>query len=208
MNRLRLVAAGGVLAVCAAGCHNPNRPAASAGNTPPAHGDVIQNPDRARANTEQAYHLIEKEKYAQAEPILKQAIELDPMYGPAHNDLGLVYFHLGRMYEAAWEFENAGTLMPKQPAPRNNLGLVLEESGELKEAQAAFEKAVELAPDNPEYLGNLARARIRLGLEDAQTLHLLQELLLRDTRPDWLDWERANLLRIRGVLERPPTTAP
>jgi Flp pilus assembly protein TadD len=205
MKRIYGNCAGLILALMAIpGCHQ--QPAQGGGSA--LHGDVVQNTEQARAETERAVQLTSEGKYAQAEPILKRAIQLDPMYGPAHNDLGLVYFHENRLYDAAWEYENAAKLMPRQPQPRNNLGLVLEQAEQLKEAVAAYTEAWQLAPDNPEYIGNLARARIRLGDKDEETIKLLQDLVLRDTRPDWVEWARSNLLRLRGtILESRPKTS-
>lgn len=196
-------------ALCAGGGCQPHKPAVSpVGSGAPVSGDVTRSTEQARAETARAYELICKGKYAQAEPVVKRAIEYDPMYGPAHNNAGLVYYQQGRLYDAAWEFEKAIKLMPGQPQPRNNLGLVLEQAGRAPEAVASYEQAVKLAPDSPEYVGNLARARVRMGDRDAQTQELLGKLLLIDTRPAWLDWARSSLLRIRGANPEDATTRP
>ena len=42
-----------------------------------------------------------------AEKLLKQALTADIGYGPAHNNLGKVYYHRQNFYLAAWEFEYA-----------------------------------------------------------------------------------------------------
>jgi Flp pilus assembly protein TadD len=198
--------------VALSGCHANTQEAAHPVGSGIARGNVIANTDGARADTDRAYQMILEGKYSAAEPALKEAVVFDPMYGPAHNDLGLVYFRLNRLYDAAWEFEDAAKLMPKQPQPENNLGLVLEQAEQLPEAIAAYTKAYHLEPSNPEYIGNLARAHVRLGDKDDETRRLLQELVLRDTRPDWSDWARVNLLRLRGsILEGPiitPMTQP
>ena len=124
---------------------------------------------RAKELNEQAFKLLDEAKYDQAEKLLRDAVAADAMFGPARNNLGLVYYHTDRLYEAAWEFENAIRLMPYQPEPRNNLGLVLERAGKLTTAADAYAKARELEPDNPQYIGNLARAKIRNGDHDEQT---------------------------------------
>ena len=169
-------------------------------------GDVARNTQRAQEETDRAYTLINEGRYADAEPILKRALVADPMYGAARNDLGLVYFHLNRLYEAAWEFQNAAKLMPRQGQPQNNLGLVMEQAGKTDEALRAYAKATELEPDNSEYAGNLARARIRLGLRDEETRRLLEVVVLRDRRADWVDWARFNLTRQRSPVSAPDTT--
>src|SRR5882762_8985015 len=137
----------------------------------------------AKKENDHALHLLDEGKLEEAESHLKRALEVDVMYGPAHNNMGLVYYHQGKLYPAAWEFQSAIKLMPYQPEPRNNLGLV-------------FEKARQLEPDNPEYLGNLARARVRRGDRDIETKKLLEELVMKDSRPQWSQWARVNLLRM------------
>jgi Tfp pilus assembly protein PilF len=206
MTAARMVLAIGLVATCAAGCHAPTPSPLASGQ--PARGDVTRNTAAARAETDRALRLIGQQKFAEAEPVLQIAIENDPSYGPAHNNLGLVYYQLGRLYDAAWEFQNAIKLLPNEPQPHNNLGLVLESALKLKEAEAAYTEAHRLAPQHPEYAGNLARVRIRLGERDEETRRLLQIVILTDTRPDWVDWAKSNLTRLRPPIpdETEPTT--
>ncbi len=195
MKYLRLVI-GLWVAALLVGCQ-PKK--AEVGSGPPARGNVIRDTSAARADTEKAYGLIHEGKYADAEPLLRRAIEADPTYGPAHNDLGIIYYHNERLYEAAWEFQNAIKLMPGQPQPHNNLGLVLESALRLQEAEKAYQEAHDLEPQNPEYAGNLAKLRLRLGEHDEQTRKLLEVVVMGDTRPDWLDWAKFNLARLQTL---------
>jgi Tfp pilus assembly protein PilF len=153
---------------------------------------------RARAENDRAFELLRKGKYSEAESLLKKSVEADVMFGPARNNLGLVYYHTNRLYQAAWEFENAIRLMPHQPEPKNNLGLVLERAGKLEMASESYGRAMEIEPDNPEFIGNLARARIRQGDRGEETRKLLEQLVLKDPRPDWTHWARMNLMRINA----------
>jgi Flp pilus assembly protein TadD len=96
--------------------------------------------------------------------------------------------------------------MPQRPEPKNNMGLVYESVGRIDEAQAQYDAALVLSPDNAELIGNLARARIRKGLLDDRTRELLENLVLKDTRPDWVAWARERLV----LLPKPsaPPDAP
>jgi Flp pilus assembly protein TadD len=181
-----------LLAVCFGCKSTPRAPGAEAPGRDPA---------RARELNDKAFALIQQNNLGEAERILREAIAVDPMFGPARNNLGLVYYQSDRLYEAAWEFENAIRLMPYQPEPRNNLGLVLEKAGKVSGAADAYAKAREMEPDNPEYVGNLARARVRRGDRDDETRLLLEEVVSKDPRPQWNYWARMNLYR----LERPTT---
>ena len=91
--------------------------------------------------------------------------------------------------------------MPNQPEPPNNLGLVYEAAGKLDEVADAYGKAV-LEPDNVEALGNLVRAKVRRGDRDPSVRALLNKLVLRDTRPEWLAWEKRFLVRLESPGRR------
>jgi Tfp pilus assembly protein PilF len=146
--------------------------------------------DLATQRVNQALGYIQEGRWDQAEKRLRQAIEADIMFGPAHNNLGKVHYHQQRYYEAAWEFEYAAKLMPHRPEPRNNLGLVFEAVGRTDSAVEAYTRALELEPENPQLLGNLARARVRRGDRDESMRQLLSKLILNDTRSEWVQWAR------------------
>src|SRR4051794_27910357 len=92
------------------GCSSSRHERVSVEGTAAAARDTA----RARELNEKAYQLIEQEKFADAEKLLRDAVAADAMFGPARNNLGLVYYHTDHLYEAAWEFENAIRLMPYQ----------------------------------------------------------------------------------------------
>ena len=191
------------LAFLLAGCaSNGNGPTVTAS---PAGPDTAL----ARQENDRAYALIQQRKYDDAERILRRAVDADVMFGPARNNLGLVYFHQGKLYPAAWEFQNAIRLMPYQPEVRNNLGMVFEHARKFDDAVEAYEKARKMEPDNPVYLGNLARAKIDRGDRDDETRKLLQEIVFKDPRPEWRDAAQLELVRFSTrPADRGPTTLP
>ena len=190
-----------IAALLLAGCNSPaSRPAAGRYETvAPAPN---RNAELARRENARAVALMDSGDHAAAEAALKAALAADVMCGPAHNNLGKVYFRQGKLYLAAWEFQYAMKLMPNQPEPPNNLGLVFEAAGKLDDATESYGKAVALEPDNIQALGNLARARVRRGDRDADLRALLEKLVLRETRPDWLAWERDVLSRLKADAGR------
>jgi Tfp pilus assembly protein PilF len=181
--------------------------AASAKKNADAYETIGKDPrrdaDLARIENSRAVVLLDKGDYDGAEAALKAALVADIMCGPAHNNLGKVYFHKKKLYMAAWEFQYAMKLMPNQPEPLNNLGLVFEATGKLDEAADSYTKAVTLEPDNVQAMGNLARAQVRRGDRDDTVRALLQKLVLRETRPDWLTWERNTLSQLQGRPAEP-----
>lgn len=170
--------------------------------------DRRRDTDKAVARTTQANVSLEAGKLEDAEAALKAALVADLFYGPAHNTLGVVYYRQKRFYLAAWEFQYAAKLMEDRPEPRNNLGLVFEAIGKFGQAAEHYREALRLGPDNPQFLGNLARCRIRDNQRDAETRELLEELIAKDTRPAWVEWARMQLLKIpQAGKPRPPTGA-
>jgi len=161
-------------------------------------------------NTERALDLersgvafLAEGKNAQAQSAFEQAIAVDPGCGPAHNNLGKIYLGQQRFYQAAWEFESARKLLPTRPEPENNLGMVFERTGKIDLAVDHYTKAHGLAPDQCEILGNLVRARIRRGDRDATLKDLLSQLVLRESRPDWLAWAKEKLATLVGMQADP-----
>jgi tetratricopeptide (TPR) repeat protein len=155
--------------------------------------DPNHDTEAAKAHNAQAIKLLEKDKTDKAEQLLQKALIADVTYGPAHNNLGRLYFLQEKHYLAAWEFEYAIKLMPERCEPYNNLGLVYETAGKFNEAIEAYESARKLQPSNPEILGNLARARLRRGDPAADVRPLLADLSYFDTRPCWVAWAREQL---------------
>ena len=98
-------------------------------------------------------------------------MKANPNYGPLHNNMGIVCYRDGKLYDAAREFDQASPLMPTLAEPRNNLGMVMEKVGRYDDAIAAYGKAHDLQPDSGMYLGNLLRARVRHGDNDPGHAH-------------------------------------
>ena len=116
---------------CISGCTTPASNARSNGYQTVAK-EPRQDAEVARQENARAVVLMEKPDNAAAESALKAALEADIMCGPAHNNLGKVYYRQGKLYLAAWEFQYAMKLMPNQSEPPNNLGLVFEAAGKAR----------------------------------------------------------------------------
>ena len=159
--------------------------------------DPQRNTEAAKAKNADGIDQLEAGDYPAAEAVLKEALVEDIFFGPAHNNLGKAYFHQKKYYLAAWEFQYAGKIMPKKAEPKNNLGLVFEAVGKLDEAVAEYSGARGLEPDNTDVLGNLARAKVKRGDGGEELRTLLEEVLLKDSRPSWSSWAREELARLR-----------
>jgi tetratricopeptide (TPR) repeat protein len=157
--------------------------------------------EKAKAKNELAIHFAEKGRWDKAERALNESLLADVTFGPAHNNLGKLFFSQGKYYQAAWEFEYAHKLMPEQFEPLLNLGLVYETVGKPNEAIEMYGKTLELQPKNPEAIGNLARVRMRNGEPASAVRPLLSDLVFLDTRPAWTNWAREQLAMMRPTSE-------
>lgn len=151
----------------------------------------VRNQQLAAELTNKATDLLFDEP-VKAEGILRQALQADLYYGPAHNNLGVLHLNRGELYEAAEEFDWARRLMPGHPDPRINLGLALERGGKIGDALDAYASALEVYPNHLPAVQALARCQIRYGQRDEWTDELLQDIVYRGT-PDWKSWARGQL---------------
>ena len=165
--------------------------------------DPRRDTQAARQHNARAVKLLQDGKLTAAEVELKAALAADLFFGPAHNNLGTVYYEQEKYYLAAWEFQYAARLMPNRPKPRSNLGLVFEAVGKLDEATKWYEEALQLAPDAVETVGNLARVYVRRNRKDDRTRELLTKIVMKDNRPEWIAWAKDRL----ALMGQPPPRA-
>ncbi|QDU34569.1 Photosystem I assembly protein Ycf3 [Poriferisphaera corsica] len=159
---------------------------------------TYQSPVKAKADQAQkaadlnssAVNYIEQNNLNRAEQLLKEALTEDMTYAPAHNNLGLVYYRLHQYYTAAWEFEYAAKLMDNAAEPLNNLGMVYEAVGQYKKAHDYYKQAYQADSENVQVIANFARNHVRQGLRNDQLRDLLEEIVLRDDRNEWVAWAR------------------
>jgi len=203
MSRLAWILPAAVaLAAAASGCHS-QRAAAPTPEYQTTATDPRRDTDTARRLNSEGVALAQQGKLEEAEKTLKQALAADMFFGPAHNNLGTVCYRQKKYYQAAWEFQYAAKLMPGKAEPKNNLGMVYETVGKLDEAAKSYEEALALEPDTPSIAGNLARVYVRANRTDDRTRQLLSDIVLKDTRPDWVTWAREQLA-ILGQSEATP----
>ena len=155
--------------------------------------ESTRNTYEAQRLSKEAADLIAEDP-ARAEQLLRDALTADLFYGPAHNNLGVLYLKQGKLYEAANEFEWARKLMPGHPDPRLNLALTLEEAGQLDEAIQTYETALAVYPGHVPTLQALARVSAAELPGEPRTRELLEQITLKGESPGWRDWARKRLL--------------
>lgn len=117
--------------------------------------------------------FIEQGNPEQAEKHLRRALEINPQYPEALNDLGTLLTSAGKYPEAVGHFSNALTLNPNYSEAHNNLALALTHLNRFPEAIDHYKTAISLNPLFPKALNNLGAALAQLGrLEDAKPYFL------------------------------------
>jgi predicted Zn-dependent protease len=184
LGRRAIGAASLVLAACSSSGHGPYEP----------NDEGDRNAIRAQELTAKAIDVAEKDPQ-KSERLLRDALTADLYYGPAHNDLGVLFFRQNKLYEAANEFEWARKLMPGHPDPRLNLALTLERAGHVAEAFAAFDAALEVAPEHVPTMQAYARLAVRRGRRDERVLAMLKSIELHGENEQWRNWAMSQITR-------------
>lgn len=92
---------------------------------------------------------------AAAEAAFRRATEIQPNYGEAHCNLGLLLFGQRRLAEAETAYRRAIAEKPSLAEAHSNLGLLLYELKRLDEAEASYRLAIALEPNYAEACSNL-----------------------------------------------------
>jgi len=109
--------------------------------------------------------IIAQERGNQQQAVMRfrQAIRLQPNYGPSRLLLGSSLLTLGKNEDAFRELKRAVILMPDQPPARLELAKAYEATGNWMAAVQELQKLVTLAPDNAEYSYQLGKALTKLS---------------------------------------------
>ena len=129
---------------------------------------------------------------ASAERLLRDALTADIFFGPAHNNLGVVFLSEHKLYEAASEFEWAKKLLPDSPDPRVNLALCLEQAGRVDDAIEAYETAMQVRPSYLPAVQGIACLMLRSGKSDERVGAWLEDIAMRCDDATWREWAIAS----------------
>jgi tetratricopeptide (TPR) repeat protein len=105
----------------------------------------------------------QKADHQQAVTRFRQALALQPDYGPSRLLLGVSLLAVGKNSESIRELKRAVSLMPEQPQSHLQLAKAYEASEDWLSAAQQLQRVVELAPREPEYSYQLARAWTQLS---------------------------------------------
>jgi tetratricopeptide (TPR) repeat protein len=105
--------------------------------------------------------IDERDRPAEALPVLREALRISPDDADARYNLGLALLRLGRSAEARVAFEEALALTPADADARYMLGLALLRLGRHREAAGHFETVLAKDPDYKDARIQLAIARAK-----------------------------------------------
>lgn len=157
--------------------------------------EVSRSTVEAEALSRKAADLIDSDP-AKAEALLRESLTKDLFFGPAHNNLGVLFLKQEKLYEAAGEFEWAKKLMPGHPDPRVNLGITLERAGKTDEAIESYEAALETWPDYLPAVEGIASLTLRSGRSDQRLAGWLKQIAMQAIEPSWREWSHVRAGRI------------
>jgi protein O-GlcNAc transferase len=133
---------------------------------------------------QQAMHLHQTGRLAEAETVYRRILQLDPGNADANHLLGVIAHHGGNPGDAEALIREALKHHPNSAAARNNLGNVLRDLGRLAEAEESYRISVKLAPRVPEPLNNLGCTLKDLGRLDEAEEVLHQAVAIK---PDYVE---------------------
>lgn len=138
-------------------------------------GEAAEEADRL---AQEGYELVEAEDFADAESVLRRAVELNPDHLEAWNNLGRSLLGLGRVEEAEEAFRRQLDVAPFHDHAHNNLGLALQRQERIEEAEDAFRRQLDVVPLHEYANANLGGLLARSGREEQALTYLERGLKL------------------------------
>ena len=128
---------------------------------------VTKSPNKARPNYNLGWVYANKKGDIDAAiDSYRIAIEINPKYSEAYNNLGLAYRLKGDLEGAIAAFYKAIEATPNRAEPYSSLGLAFLNQGRNADAIKVLSRAIELDPRNQAATNNLGLAHARMGRED------------------------------------------
>jgi len=137
-------------------------------------------------------------RLAEAEPLYRQILAVQPSHADALHFLGVLAHQVGRSDVAAEMIPKAIALCPGNPAAHSNLGDVYRKLGRRGEAIASFRTAIRLKPDYAEAYSNLGNVLCEQGQPEEAAAACSTAIRLR---PDYAE-AHSNLGNALRAMDR------
>lgn len=130
-----------------------------------------------------------------------RVVELAPDWIEAHINLGVAYYQMGQLSDAATAFRHAVAIDPLSGISHYDLGCTLEELGDLDGAIEHLQRAARAMPAHADVHFNLALVQEKRGEKRLAREHWLLYLRYAPNGP-WADQARARLRQNSGARRR------
>ncbi|MBX3651687.1 MAG: tetratricopeptide repeat protein [Burkholderiales bacterium] len=124
---------------------------------------IAGQPDSAQARHLCARALMALQRHAEALPLLKVAVDIDPALADAHGDLARIRFEAGDHQAAEKHARDAVAAQPAEARFREVLADVLQATGRDRDALTELFAALEFAPERQDLLLRLCAGLDRAG---------------------------------------------
>lgn len=148
-------------------------PAAPAAEAPPAPQKVVKTTEtgilcpttseEARQAYNNAFSLKRQGKLREAEEAYRKAIQFDPKYCDAMDNLGVLLRGRGELDEAAEWYRRSLAVKPDNPVAHQDLAVVYSIKGDRAKTEAEYRWLIEHDPTNPEGYYGLGNSRLAAG---------------------------------------------
>ena len=120
-------------------------------------------PSEAKWYFDRAVALDRSGRHKETEESYRLALEREPLYGPALNNLASILLHRGELEEAIGYFRLFASLRPEMARAHSNLALALGRKGEVDEALESFQRALDIDPNDQQVWGSLGAFHFHRG---------------------------------------------
>lgn len=129
--------------------------------------------------------LQQNGKFAEAQKLYERAIELDPKYCDAMDNLGQILRQQNKIDEAILWYKKSLEVKPDNTVALQNLALAYNFQGETQKAIETYEALTKIAPENPEGYFGLGSIYYRLEQPEKAISYLLtaEKLYTQESSP-------------------------
>jgi Flp pilus assembly protein TadD len=113
----------------------------------------------------------------------QQALQINPNYAQARNNLGITLLQKGKVDEALTQYQEALKIEPDYTQAHENLGIALLQKRKLDEAITHFQRALQIYPDYEEAHYYLGKAFFQKGKVDEAISQYEEALQLAPSDP-------------------------
>lgn len=146
----------------------------------------------------------EEKRVAEAENLLRRAIQLDPGFATAHMNLGVLYLEHEDLPTAVKLFRTAQQLMPGDSRPSYHLGVAYYKMGHAREAINAHLNAIKIDESDVRAARGLTLACRSIYYADDTTLETLRRAEMMEPNDEWREIMSREITRQKRMLEMSP----